>query len=1212
MKRKMKVICALLSLCMFIGILPIGTFAASTLADDDGLLIHYDFEGATNDEKLSDKAGTVNTRLYGVMEGYTVEKDGSVPETVIKDATFNFVFRDGTVRAAAYKRGALATGVTDDTKVIQQKPSEGTWYFRVKLPDGYGSTVFNFRKSPSGFRPAYLYYDGNSAISGATNENYKKFQVILNSRSRISATMDFSTDEWVNIALVRVWNADSNQFESTLKYRADHSSTWSRIWSGAFETIAPSDDVILSLFAECCNGQTGTNSVGYASPNMEYDDVRYYTRALDDAKLSEIVGELRTTVPDGSMSGDLGSTPVYPELEKHLLIHYDFQGSTLTEQLQDKAGSVGTDLFAVKDSYDNRMDDTAAGEYFEGTDGVLGALKTAQVSLVSESTADTLAMQSGAGTLFLRVKVPDAKAWRVLLNFRKTNVTAYGNNRPFHIDLDANNNLGFTVNNSAGVKTGEPIRYDEERWAEIALVRTYTGERYQFALKTRLGDEWVILATAQTYSLASADGVLISLFSECTMYPSIGNTCAGMAYDDVRYYDKALTDDELNSIFNSGRAVTARGVQRSTDTVGENGTYKVRLVAEIEGDAWQAAGFRVKLSADGIEGKTAIMPVTQAYTSLLAQTDGGISQVVRATEHSYLIAVVIEGIPVNGYDRIALTFTPYASDAYGTVDGRTAIVTMEAGRITSAVWADEGFGNSTTRYETDISIDALAEARADQALCDALIKRMRDSAVLCLGKSSVLWNGKIQKLDQNDYTAVATQAGTGVTVPADFVNRYFGEGTATGPVDIKALAESRGYEVLIENGLVILTPSSVASFADNALASGGYTNLVYKNRMLAFFNNSAMPEPENNTEQSRVVIEDATNYYPVYADDYTEPVYTNYYSPSVLRVEREGKSILYASNERCLTQNGNELSTTTVIWRSDDGGESWSLITELAGVRWMSLFEMNSKVYLVADRDDGTILGELIDDSYVKTKLLWGERSAITNPALIDGILYLPLDCMVLSCPANKDIFTLSNWTRTGDPSALITRDWYLEQTGNALNPGIGGTADILEGNVVKGKDGEIYGIWRIETQPNGNMAVMLRLSSDRTTLEMLPDTQSLITFPTTVSRFVIHYDAETQLYIAISNWWTVGEMCRARNVLGISVSSDLISWRQVDTLLVDREMMNSTLSGYAHAFQYADWDFDGDDLVLTVRETTEFSNTFHDGKYYTFYRVENFRDLIR
>ena len=84
---------------------------------------------------------------------------------------------------------------------------------------------------------------------------------------------------------------------------------------------------------------------------------------------------------------------------------------------------------------------------------------------------------------------------------------------------------------------------------------------------------------------------------------------------------------------------------------------------------------------------------------------------------------------------------------------------------------------------------------------------------------------------------------------------------------------------------------------------------------------------------------------------------------------------------------------------------------------------------------------------------------------------------------------------------------------------------------------------------------------------------------------------------------------CRARNVLGSSYSDNLTDWVTVDTLLVDRLIINSECSCWKTAFQYVDWDFNGDDIVMAVREATGFTNTFHDGKYLTFYRISDFRE---
>ncbi len=522
------------------------------------------------------------------------------------------------------------------------------------------------------------------------------------------------------------------------------------------------------------------------------------------------------------------------------------------------------------------------------------------------------------------------------------------------------------------------------------------------------------------------------------------------------------------------------------------------------------------------------------------------------------------------------------------------------------------FGWYPTLVNYYMSKHMTQEVRDDQALCEDLVERMGESAALQIGSSSALWNGYIYKLDVNDYSLTATKSGNAVNVPASFANRFFGVSTYSGTVDIKAQAESKGYTVLIEGDLVILTASGVASFADGNATDGKHTNTEYKNRMIKFFTDTAALDPSNNTEQSRVVIEDAVNYYPEDSVNFELPIYINYYSPAVLSVQRNGKTVLYSANERCQTQNGAEPSTLTVIHRSDDGGKTWKEIDKIVTLNWASFFEVNGTVYLVGNLRGAVTLYKFTNDKVSGTYKLIDGTSAITNPAVIDGILYLPLDFTVASCPINKDITNPENWTKTEDPSDLVTVKWLNTNLGYTLG-GAGGDGSILEGNAVKGKDGKIYILWRLESAPNADRAVMLRLSGDRSKLEWPGTNQkdAIVSLPTTISRFGIQYDAELDLYVCLSNWWTVNDHPRARNVVGLSVSRDLKTWIKIDEVLVDRAMVNEQYSCLAHAFQYFAWDIDGEDIVLTVRETQGFANTFHDGKYFTFYRLSNFRELI-
>ncbi len=517
-----------------------------------------------------------------------------------------------------------------------------------------------------------------------------------------------------------------------------------------------------------------------------------------------------------------------------------------------------------------------------------------------------------------------------------------------------------------------------------------------------------------------------------------------------------------------------------------------------------------------------------------------------------------------------------------------------------------------TIYDWNYLYEISSESRKDQQLCEALIARMGDAAAFCVGKPVALRNGSICPLDVEDYTATAQLSGSDVLVPADFIDRWLGEGSATGElVSLTALASAKGMSLTLESstGLAVLTPNGVSSFASDAYASGGYTNRQYKTRMLTFFAAAQMPNPGNNTEQSRVVIEDAVDYFPQDSVDSREHIYTNYYSPSIITVRENGSNVLYSANERCRTQHGAELSTVTVIRKSTDGGKTWADVCSVRGVSWGVLLEVNGDIWLVGTRlGNGVVIGKLQGNT-LNTTALWSIESAVFEPLVSDGIVYLALDFGIASAPVTADLTNVSNWTLTQDPGDVATPAWYCQVSGKTLSGG--GTADLMEGNIVKGKDGKIYVVYRIESQPNGDYAVMLQLSEDRTSLSLLPNDASLVALPTTVSRFVIKYDSQSDSYICISNLWTVDEFCRARNVLGLSVSKDLQSWRVVDTVLVDRAMMNPECSGWAHAFQYPDWDFDGDDIVLVIREATGFTNTFHDGKYFTFYRISNFRALI-
>ena len=166
---------------------------------------------------------------------------------------------------------------------------------------------------------------------------------------------------------------------------------------------------------------------------------------------------------------------------------------------------------------------------------------------------------------------------------------------------------------------------------------------------------------------------------------------------------------------------------------------------------------------------------------------------------------------------------------------------------------------------------------------------------------------------------------------------------------------------------------------------------------------------------------------------------------------------------------------------------------------------------------------------------------------------------------------------------------------------------------MVLGKDGQIY---QVSRGPTTQTVYLLKVSADGTIVTgAKPSTGNVIEFPTCITKTSVRYDAVSGKYIALANVCytengrSVSE--RQRNVLALVVSNDLYNWTIAEYILVEREMINPVYSMTCHAFQYADFDIDGDDIVMAIRETAGYTNTYHDGNYTTFYRLENFRELL-
>lgn len=508
---------------------------------------------------------------------------------------------------------------------------------------------------------------------------------------------------------------------------------------------------------------------------------------------------------------------------------------------------------------------------------------------------------------------------------------------------------------------------------------------------------------------------------------------------------------------------------------------------------------------------------------------------------------------------------------------------------------------------------------ADQRLVDALVKRMGNAAALYRGSSNALLRGYTVKLDPADYTLGTIFRRGKVYIPEAFALSYFELDAVPadddGYVELNALCDQQGYTLYysFSEKLAIITPADVAGFSGDDELSEGYTNLQYRNRMIAFFNNPMQPEPENNTEQSRTVV-------------YTSEELGQYvYSPSICVLDE----VLYAS---CDIK-----SEYTLVFRSRDQGETWEQIGKIDGLRCATLFAYEGNLYLLGlfittAKDSMGICGtrSLTDGAVVWSAVStihcdFIEKSGHCTPSPVlfaNGRIYKAYEdsnvwaeeggsmgakkAFVLSCDLNDNLLNGSNWISSN--YITITSDWVKEQIGSTTCAHHGTPA--LEGNMVQGPDGKIYNILRLNCEPQNGYAIRLELSADGTTLSY-PEEYPVIGFPGGENKFSIRYDARSGYYLSLVNNNTAGWWPMQRNVLSLSVSKDLIHWEVVETILVDRTMLNFDVSMALHGFQYVDWCIEGDDIVFVVRETMGESQIFHNGYEMTFYRISDYRSLF-
>lgn len=313
----------------------------------------------------------------------------------------------------------------------------------------------------------------------------------------------------------------------------------------------------------------------------------------------------------------------------------------------------------------------------------------------------------------------------------------------------------------------------------------------------------------------------------------------------------------------------------------------------------------------------------------------------------------------------------------------------------------------------------------------------------------------------------------------------------------------------------------------------------------------------------------------------------------------------------------------THVFRSKDKGKSWAHLKAVHGIYWATIFEHAGAVYLMGPEhhfgrvvimqstDAGESWSTPRDE---KTGLLLADGRYHSAPVPIirhNGRLWRCMEnfgdegegtlryrAFMMSAADNADLLQATSWTTSN----------YLSPSGKWLD---GNFKGWLEGNAVASPNGELLDILRVNG-PLGRIASAVRVSSDgrRATFDPKSD---FIDFPGGAKKFTIRYDGKSKKYWSLTNYVLPADRDLSpgstRNTLALIDSPNLKDWHVRCVLLHHPDTQR-------HAFQYVDWEFDGDDLIVASRTAYDDAlggaHNAHDANFLTFHRFKGFRDLSR
>ena len=315
---------------------------------------------------------------------------------------------------------------------------------------------------------------------------------------------------------------------------------------------------------------------------------------------------------------------------------------------------------------------------------------------------------------------------------------------------------------------------------------------------------------------------------------------------------------------------------------------------------------------------------------------------------------------------------------------------------------------------------------------------------------------------------------------------------------------------------------------------------------------------------------------------------------------------------------GNHPQNLTLIFRSDDNGESWHHVCELMPCFWGKLFIHKGELYMLGCSTEygDLLIGKSSDGgkSFSAPVCLLrgsngknGNNGVHKNPQNLvsyGGRLYGTLEwgtwenrefghaAMVMSCDENDDLLDPLNWSFS-EPVTFSHFTTELQEL--PLN------TMTIEGTLVPSPSGQLFNVMRFGKY-NTALVYEVNTRDHDAPLSFL----RLMHFPANYSKFMIKPDSKSGYYHTIATRVYSPKKTGVRNLLSLMRSRDLENWEVTADLMDYRDQDDGHIG-----FQYVDFEIEREDIIFLCRTAFNGAHNFHDSNYSTFHRIKNFRKLI-